>query len=120
MAHTLSIPLFKDTVSGALGTAGTALSDPIDLREKDFTSATLTYSHAGTGATCGSATYEYLVSPLKDIGYVAAGTFGTTGAGKPSGLFNIGSPIAVAPFMKIKAVSGTSGHVLITSELNIR
>ena len=113
-----TIPLFKITVTGASGTAGTSISDPIDLREiSAIGNFSLSYGIVGTAATAGSTVFEYLGSPVYDGTYIAAGTFGTFG-GVASGIISF-SPVTI-PFMKIKAVSGTSAVALITAELNVR
>jgi len=111
-------PLFKSKVTGATGTAGTSLSDPVDLRDISAVgNFSMSYSIASTAATAGSTVFEYLGCPVYDGTYVAAGTFGTFG-GIASGIISF-SPVTI-PFMKIRAVSGTSAVALITAELNVR
>ena len=114
-----TIALFKNTLCGTKGTGGTILSDPIDLREiSAIGNFSLSYGIAGTNAgTAGTTVFEYLGCPVYDGTYRAAGTFGTF-TGAASGYLSF-SPV-VTPFMKIKAVSGTSNPALITAELNVR
>lgn len=121
MAYKITtIPIWKNTQVGAQGTAGTLLSDPIDMREICAEGAcSLSYAIAGTGgATAGSTKFEYLGCAEEDGTYIAAGTFGTQGAAAASGIVSF-SPVVI-PFMKIKAVSGTSNPALITAELHVR
>lgn len=118
-----TIPIFKETVCGALGTAGTILSDPIDLREiSRVGNYSLSYSINGGGAaTAGSSTFEYLGCSVFDGTYIAptGGTFGTQGNSiTQAGILSF-SPVTI-PFMKIKAVTGTSNLAAFTVELNIR
>lgn len=115
-----TIPIWKNTQVGAKGTAGTALSDTIDLRDiAAVGSFSLTYSIAGTnGGTAGSTTFESLGCATASGTFVTLGTFGTQGAAAVSGVVAFTPP--VIPFMKIKAVSGTSNPALLTAELNVR
>jgi len=120
MAYKINtIPLFLNTLTGAQGTAGTSISDPIDLRDINAVGAcAMTYGIAGTnGGTAGSTVFEYAGSSQFDGTYVAAGTFGTLG-GAGTGIITFTIP--AIPFAKIKAVSGTSNPALITAELNVR
>lgn len=113
-------PVFKSTSCGATGTAGTILSDPIDLRDTFAQGiASLSYGISSTAATAGSTLFQYMDCPIYDGTYRDAGTFGTQGAVKgQSG--NIGFTITLAPFIKIKCVSGTSAHAQVTAELHVR
>lgn len=115
-----TFPLFKNSQCGTQGAQGTSLSDAINLRDLGPNTFSLTYSLAGTGGagTAGSSLFSYLVSPTQDGSYVAAGTFGTFGATPASGAIAF-SPV-LAPFMKIKGISGTSNAVLLTAELHVR
>lgn len=116
-----TIPLFKNTTVGALGTAGTAISDPIDLRDiSRVGNFSLSYTIAGGGgqATAGTSIFEYLGCPVFDGTYLAAGTFGSQGATPASGIVSF-SPVTI-PFMKIKMVTGTSNAAVLTAELNVR
>jgi hypothetical protein len=127
MAKITTISLFKNTNIGVQGTAGTVLSDIIDLQDIDPAPSTFSLSYAiastnGTAGagTSGSSTFEYLGSPTRDGTFRAIGTFGTQGDGAAqSGFISISSPVVV-PFMKIKAVSGTSNPVVLTAELHVR
>jgi hypothetical protein len=113
-----TIPLWKSTQCGALGTAGTLLSDPIEVKGINaMGTASLTYAIAGTGATAGSSTFQYLVSPERDGTYRAAGTFGTHGATPETDIIQF--TLTPAPWVKVKAVSGTSAPLVLTAELNI-
>lgn len=121
-----TISLFKSTKIGAQGTAGTAISDPIDLREKSAVgSFSLSYTIASTNGTAGagtagSSTFEYLVAPLAEGPYVSplSGTFGTNGASLKDDIVSFSA--VVAPFMKIKAVTGTSNPLVLTANLHVR
>jgi hypothetical protein len=104
-----------------LGTAGTVISDPIDLRDiSRIGNFSLSYNIAGGGGatTAGTSTFEYLGCPVFDGTYLAAGTFGSQGAAPSSGIISF-SPVTI-PFMKIKMVTGTSNAALVTAELNVR
>jgi hypothetical protein len=117
-----SIPIFGNTVCGALGTAGTISSDPIDLRAETLTgNMSFSFTRGGTGATCGSSSFLYSVAPVYEGPYTMAGTFGTHGATKGSDLFSLGllTSMRIGAFMKIHCVSGTSAHVVMTGELNV-
>lgn len=118
MAFITNIPLFKNTSVGASGTAGTCLSDPVPLSDICRQGAcSLAYSIGSTAATAGSTVFSYLTCSVADGTYVATGTFGTF-TGIASGVVAF-TPV-VAPFMKIKGVSGTSAHAKVTAELNVR
>jgi hypothetical protein len=126
MAEIKTIALFKSSKIGAQGTAGTGLSDSIDL--KDMSPApsafALSYQIASTNGTAGAGTagsskFEYMGCVDKNGTYVSLGTFGTQGDGATqSGWLSFSS--VVVPFMKIKAVSGTSNPVVLTAELHVR
>lgn len=123
MAHKITtIPLFRSKLTG---TGGTSLSDPIDLRDisviGDFALSYGINSTNGTPGvgTAGSTKWEYLGCPVFDGAYVAAGTFGTMGAETAqTGIVSFSPP--TIPFMKIKAVAGTSNPAVITAELHVR
>lgn len=126
MAHKITtIPLFRSTLTGTQGTGGTSISDPIDLRDISVIgNFALSYGINSTNATAGSGTagstlWSYLGCPVFDGAYVAAGTFGTLGAdAAQSGIVSFSPP--TIPFMKIKAVTGTSNPAVITAELHVR
>lgn len=117
-----TIPVFKNTRVGALGTAGTILSDIVDLRDVSAQgNFSLTYGIASTSGvgTAGSSIFEALVCATREGTFVTGGTFGTQGNGPAqAGILTFSPP--VAPFMRVKAVSGTSAPAVITAELNIR
>jgi hypothetical protein len=116
-----TIPLFKNTSAGVTSTAGTALSDPIDLGDiPSVTSMSMTYSLASTGAvaTCGSSVFSYLVSPTFDGAYRQAGTFGTHGATPENDIISLGT-LRLSKFMKVQVTGGTSAPTVVTAELNI-
>lgn len=126
MAHKITtIPLFRNTLTGTQGTGGTSLSDAVDLRDiAAVGSCTLSYAIASTNGTAGagtagSSTFEYLGCSFFDGTYVALGTFGTQGAATgQAGVISF-TP-TMTPFMKIKAVVGTSNPARITAELHVR
>jgi hypothetical protein len=104
---------------GASGTAGTLLSDIIDLRDKMIMGKmSLTYGIGSTAGTAGSSVFSYLVSPTEDGTFRPAGTFGTHGDVLETDVLPISSPI-LAPFAKIKVVTGTSCSMLMTGELHV-
>ena len=125
MAQIKTVALFKSTKVGALGTAGTILSDRINLADVETAPQTFSLSYgiastnAGGAGTAGSSTFQYLCSPTEDGTYVVLGTFGTQGNGPAQSGFYSFSP-TLAPFMKIQAVSGTSAPALVTAELHMR
>ena len=118
--------LFKEYLAGTQGTGGTAISEAVDLRDATGTTIGLTYTIASTNGTAGagtagSATFEYQICPVFDGTYYTPinGTIGTAGDGSVQrGGFTI-TPIPV-PFMKIKAVVGTSNPAVITAALHFR
>lgn len=115
-----TIPLFKNTSCGASGTAGTILSDPIDLRDICSQGVTsLSYSISSTAATAGSSLFGYQDCAVYDGTYRDAGTFGTQGVTKGQ-TGNVSFTTTCTPFIKIKCVTGTSAHALVTAELNVR
>jgi hypothetical protein len=115
-----TIPVFRNSLCGATGVAGTIYSDPIDLRDIFRLGITsLSYSIGATGATAGSTLFSYSDCAVYNGTYREAGTFGTQGVTKgQSG--NINFTIVATPFMKVRCISGTSAHALITAELNVR
>ena len=115
-----TIPVFRGNAVGATGTAGTVLSDPIDLREifaQGIT--TLSYVISSFAATCGSSLFMYQDCSTKDGVYREAGTFGTQGSVKGQ-VGRISFTVVTAPFIKIKAVTGTNGQAYIDAELSVR
>ena len=117
--------LFKSTLTGTRGTGGTSISAAIDLRDisaiGNFSVSYGINSTNGTpgAGTAGSTVWEYLGCPVFNGTYVAAGTFGTMGdATAQSGFISFSPP--TIPFMKIKAVCGTSSPAVITAELHVR
>lgn len=121
MAKITVVPLFKNRIIGTQGVAGTGLSDAVDLQEiSSVGNFSLSYTLATTGgsATAGSSKFEYLGCPTFDGSYMALGTFGTQGAVPLSSVVSF-SPVTI-PFMKIKAVTGTSNALKLTAELNVR
>jgi hypothetical protein len=116
-----TIPLFKNTIVGARGTAGTSISDPVDLRDIAVKGdISLSYAIAGTGGiTAGTSSLEYLLASGSNGTFMAMGTFGTTAPAGASGVLSLGTVI-VAPFIKVKVVSGTSNPTVVTAELNVR
>ena len=115
-----TIPVFRSTSCGATGTAGTILSDPSDLRDICAQGITaLAYSISSTTGTAGSSLFGYQDCSVYDGAYREAGTFGTQGNVKDqTGRINFTT--IVAPFIKIKALTGTSAHALFTAELSVR
>ena len=125
-----TITLFAGTGVGALGTSGTVLSDPIDLREiatmnRMSVSYRITprgvHDTAGALASCGSATFRYLASNTRDGVYVPESpTYGTSleGGSGGTGLWEF-SP-RLTPFMKIDGVFGSSGGAKVSAELNVQ
>jgi hypothetical protein len=119
-----TIPLFKSRLTGTQGTGGTSISDVIPLRDISAVgNFAVSYSIAATNGTAGAGTsgssvWEYLGCPVFDGTYLALGTFGTFGASLPAGAISF-SPVTI-PFMKIKAVTGTSNPAVITAELHVR
>lgn len=125
MAQIKTVALWKGTKVGALGTAGTILSDIIDLRDVDPypTAFSMSYAIASTNGTAGEGTagssvFELLGCATRDGSYVSLGTFGTFGNGPAQSGFISLSPI-LAPYMKAKAVTGTSNPAVLTSELHM-
>jgi hypothetical protein len=120
--HTIS--LFKNQLVGTQGTGGTGISNIIDVRDiAAVGNFSLSYNIVATNGTvgagsAGSTVWEYLECSVYDGSYVAAGTFGTFGAVLPSGIIAF-TPI-LAPFIKVKVVSGTSNPAVVNAELNIR
>jgi hypothetical protein len=116
-----TIPLFKNTQIGARGTAGTVISDVVDLRQiANVGNFSLTYVVGGTGGiTAGTSTFEYLLSSGTDGTFFAAGTFGTNAPAGGTGIVSLGT-VQPAPFIKVKVVSGTSNPTVVTAELNVR
>ena len=116
-----TIPLFRNLT---VGTGGTCLSDPIDLRDiSRIGKFSISYrvGPAGGVATAGTATVTYLGSPVFDGIYVAeSGTSGTSlnSATGGTGIWAF-SPF-VTPFMKIRGIMGTSGTAIISAELNVQ
>lgn len=119
--------LFKQQICGAQGAAGTLLSDAQDIRDITDTGVLgFTYTIASTNGTAGagtagSSTFEYLISSTFDGSYFSptGGTFGTQGIGAAQQGGISFTPVP-APFIKIKAVSGTSNPAVISGELHIR
>lgn len=112
-----TIPLCKNETIGASGTAGTFISDKIDLRDiMQQGSCSFTFVKSNSAATCGSCVLSYQVSSVNGT-YIDAGTFGTHGSVKGAAVSSF-TPI-VAPFMKIKCVTGTSAPLVLTGELNV-
>lgn len=123
MAFKIStIPLCKNEVIGAQGTAGTFTSDVIEMRDiAQRGECSLTYEKAATGAvagTTGSSVFSYLCGALSDGTFVAAGTFATHGNNEGARIKSF-SPI-VAPFMKVQVVTGTSNPLKLTANLHVR
>lgn len=121
MAEITTVSLFKNYIIGTQGVAGTGLSDAIDLRDISAVgNFSLSYNIEGTGgaATAGSSIFEYLGSPTFDGTYTSLGTFGTQGDVPLSSAIAF-TPVTI-PFMKIKAVTGTSNALKLTAELNVR
>ena len=116
------IPLFKDEIIGAQGTAGTVISDIIDLREVcEHGACALRYDKAATGSvagTTGSSTYTYLVASVRNGEYATGGLFATRGSYEGSRISAFTA--VVASFMKIRVVTGTSNPLKLTAELNVR
>lgn len=114
-----TFPLCMGETIGASGTAGTFLSDVIDLR--DFMAqgqcGLTQYRQAASGATCGSSVIQYQICATRNGTFIEAGTFGTHGA-TPANHVNSFTPI-VAPFMKVKCVTGTSAPLVLTAELHV-
>ena len=116
-----TIPLFRNLT---VGTGGTCLSDPIDLRDiSRIGNYSISYrvGPAGASATAGTATFAYLGSPVFDGTYVLeSGTSGTSlsSATGGTGIWQL-SPF-LTPFMKIRGVMGTSGTAIISAELNVQ
>ena len=114
--------LWKEQSVGGQGTAGTVLSDPIDLRETNRQgnlSVSYKIALSGTFGTCGSSVLSYLTCPVYDGSYFAAGTFATFGVSATQGHIAISSP-PVVPFMKIRQVSGTSAPLVVTAEFHVQ
>ena len=127
MAYITTIPLWKQTAVGSGSDGGTSLSDPIDLRDINrLGNFSLSYSIAAAGdaATAATCMFHYILSSLRDGTYVypiggSGGTIGTAGTGIVSGEIRPFTPIAM-PWMKIKAIAGTSGTALVTAELTVQ
>lgn len=126
MAQIKTVALWKSALTGAQGTAGTALSNIISLLDVDPppTVFSLSYAIASTNGTAGagtagSSTFESMGCATRDGNFVSLGTFGTLGNGPAQSGFISFSP-TLAPFMKIKAVTGTSNPVVLTAELHMR
>lgn len=117
-----TIPICKDEIIGAQGTAGTFISDTIDMRDINVQGAcSLTYGKAATGAiagTTGSSLLSYMCSATRDGTFSTAGTFATHGAVEGERITAFTPKLA--PFMKIRAVTGTSNPLKLTAELNVR
>ena len=122
--HTISLFVNKSLSAGDTGT-----SQVIDLRNlaKSGEFALALATIAGTAGTCGTTTFTYVCSPLRDgtyvtpVGGVSAATCGTA-SGTPIIVPFV--PAAVAPFMKIIATqtgTGTAGKdSLLTAELIVK
>lgn len=118
MAKITTTPLFKSEQCGTKGTGGTSISDIVDMRTVEVGQYSMSYDIVGTnGGTAGSTVFSYLGCALFDGTYINTGTFGTFG-GVSSGFISFSPPLM--PFMKIKAVSGTSNPAVITAELHAR
>ena len=125
MARITTIPLFCRTLIGTSGTAGTNISDIINIRDISDDSIgkySLSYGFTGTAGALGSAgttTFEYLGSPTEAGTFVTLGTFGTYGVAAQGPGVMAFAPTLV-PFMKIRAISGTCNTAYITAELNVQ
>ena len=119
MAFITVVPLFKDEL---VGTSGTAVSPAIDMRwisNRGVCSLSISVAATnGVSGTVGSATYEYLSCATKDGTYATSGTFSTRGAAV--GAFIAPFTPAVTPFMKIRAMGGTSNPLILTAEMNVQ
>ena len=111
------------TTAGTLG--GTSLSDPIDLRDisriGNFSLSYLVTEWGGMGSA-GTTAFSYRCSESRDGTYLvpaAAGDIGTaTVVSGNTGIVSF-SPV-VTPFMKICAITGTSGPATVSAVLNVR
>ena len=116
-----TIPLFNNLT---VIQEGTCLSDPIDLRDiSRIGNYSISYrvGPVASVATAGTATFQYLGSPVFDGNYVLeASTSGTSlsSATGGTGIWKF-SPLPT-PFMKIRGVMGTSGSAIISAELNVQ
>jgi hypothetical protein len=123
MAKITTIPLFCRTLIGTSGTAGTNISDIVNIRDMDSIGKfSLSYGFTGTAGALGSAgttTFEYLGSPTEAGTFVTLGTFGTYGVAAQGPGVMAFTPTLV-PFMKIRAISGTCNTAYITAELNVQ
>lgn len=122
-ARTVFAASVVGTTAGTLG--GTSLSDPIDLRDisriGNFSLSYIINANGGR-ATAGTTSFTYLCSGSRDGTYIkpaGAGTIGTAAVTDgDTDIFSF-SPV-VTPFMKIRAITGTSAPATVTAELNVR
>jgi hypothetical protein len=128
MAYIKTVTLFTNNVVGSGSAGGTSISDVIDLRD-EATMGRYSISYrvkcAGANTSCGTTGFAYLSSPTRDGVYVqessqSHATAGTTliGATGGTGLWRF-EPY-LTPFMKIRAIVGTSGTAVISAELNVQ
>ena len=125
-----TIGLFSNQDVGALGTSGTLLCDPIDLRDRvTMGRFSISYvikprgSHGTASAlsSCGSADFKYLACNTRTGVFIPESpTYGTAleGGSGGTGLWEFAPRLT--PFMKIQGVIGTSGGANVTASLNIQ
>lgn len=125
MAHKITtIPILLNSTVGSGSAGGTSLSDAIDLRDISRVgnySISYRVKPAGAAVTCGTTGFAYLSSPTRDGVYVPeTGTSGTTldGATGGTGIWKF-VPV-LTPFMKFRAIVGTSCPAVISAELNVQ
>lgn len=125
MDYIKGITVLAGVTVGSGSAGGTNLSDPIDLRDiSRVGSFSLRYiSNGASGAaTAGTVGFTYLCSQSRDGSYIkpsGAGTIGTSAVTSgDTDIFSF-SPV-VTPFMKIRAIAGTSAPAVVTAELNVR
>jgi len=117
-----TIPICKNETVGAKGTAGTFLSDIIELQDHmEHGACSLIIEKAatgGAGGTCGSSVFTYFVASTRDGTFATGGAFSTRGHNE--GPRAVAFTPIVAPFMKIGAITGTSNPLVLTAALHFR
>ena len=119
MAQITTTPLCKNEVVDA---GGAFLSDVIDVRELSRQGAcSVTFFKAatnGASGTTGSSVFTWLGCGTRDGVFATAGTFATFSHNTGPRLKTF--TLAVAPFIKIGGLIGTSNPLVLTAELNVQ
>lgn len=120
--------LLRKSAIGSGSAGGTSLSDPISLMDSNYNnnfSLSYTVIPAGGVGTAATVNFTYQIGPTQDGPFAAPitddkGTIGTAGSGAAGSNGVIGFTPVIAPWMKIKAVAGTSGTALVTANLHVQ